>query len=158
MKKIILSAAIIFTAAIANAQPPAGDAKVGDTYGEKVKTEGALNIAQLPAKLETAEAYTGTIKAKVLDVCSKKGCWIKLQVNDSTTAFVKMKDYGFFVPTAAIGKYVVLDAEAKIKTTSVKELKHYAEDAKKTQAEIDAITKPEKEIRLLANGITVVDK
>jgi hypothetical protein len=156
MKKIILSAAIIFTAAIANAQPPAGDAKVGDTYGEKVNTTAPLDIAQLPAKLETAESYNGTIKAKVLDVCSKKGCWIKLQIDEKTTAFVKMKDYGFFVPTAAIGKYVVLDAEAKIKTTSVKELKHYAEDAKKTQAEIDAITKPEKEIRLLANGITVV--
>lgn len=156
MKKILLSAAIIFAATIANAQPPEGKANVGDTYGDKVKTEGAMDIAQLPAKLATAEAYNGTIKAKVLDVCSKKGCWIKLQINDTTTAFVKMKDYGFFVPTAAIGKYVVLDAEAKIKTTSVKELKHYAEDAKKTQAEIDAITKPEKEIRLLANGITVV--
>jgi len=157
MKKILLSAAIIFATTIANAQPPAGNANIGDTYGEKVNTATAIDIAQLPAKLETAEAYTGTIKAKVLDVCSKKGCWIKLQVNDSTTAFVKMKDYGFFVPTAAIGKFVVLDAEAKIKTTSVKELKHYAEDAKKTQAEIDAIKEPTKEIRLLANGITVID-
>ncbi|MEG0797106.1 MAG: DUF4920 domain-containing protein, partial [Odoribacter sp.] len=46
---------------------------------------------------------------------------------------------------------VVLTGEAKMKTTSVDELKHYAEDAKKPQAEIDAITKPEKEIRFTAS-------
>ena len=157
MKKIILAAAILFTATIVKAQPPVGNANVGDTYGAPVKTEGAIDIAQLPAKLEKAEAINTTVKAKVLEVCSKKGCWMKVQVNDSTTALVKMKDYGFFVPTAAIGKTVVLDAEAKIKTTSVKELKHYAEDAKKSQKEIDAITKPETEIRLLASGIVVVE-
>ncbi|HJV20168.1 MAG TPA: hypothetical protein VJ552_09855 [Sediminibacterium sp.] len=41
-------------------------------------------------------------------------------------------------------------------TTSVDELKHYAADAKKSKAEIDAITQPKKEIRLVAKGIKVV--
>jgi hypothetical protein len=40
--------------------------------------------------------------------------------------------------------------------TSVDELKHYAEDAKKSKEEIDAITEPKKEIRLTANGVLVV--
>jgi hypothetical protein len=47
---------------------------------------------------------------------SEKGCWLKLQVNDSTTAMVKMKDYGFFLPLAAKGKTVVVDGEVKMKT------------------------------------------
>ena len=34
---------------------------------------------------------------------------------------------------------------------------NYAEDAKKPQAEIDAITKPKEEIRFVANGIKVVN-
>ena len=68
-----------------------------------------------------------------------------------------MKDYGFFLPTAAIGKTVVIDGVVKMKTTSVAELKHYAEDAKKSKEEIDAITKPEKEINVLAKGIVVVE-
>jgi hypothetical protein len=156
MKKILLGSSLILLSAIAFAQPPAGDAKPGDSYGEKVTTEGAIDIAQIPAKLAEKELVETKVTAKVLDVCPKKGCWIKLAVNDSTTAFVKMKDYGFFLPLSAIGKTVVLDGEAKMKTTSVAELQHYAEDAKKSKEEIAAITKPEKEIRFTAKGITIV--
>jgi hypothetical protein len=68
---------------------------------------------------------------------------------------VKMKDYGFYLPLAAKGKKVVIDGEAKMKTTSVAELKHYAEDAKKSQAEIDAIKEPLKEVRITAKGIVI---
>ena len=157
MKKLLLSLLVIAAATVTYAQPPAGDAKPGDWYGEKTTVEGAISIADIPAKLEKKEAIDTKIRAKVLDVCPKKGCWVKLQVNDSTTAFVKMKDYGFFVPLSAIGKTIVLDGEAKMKTTSVEELRHYAEDAKKSKEEIAAITKPEKEIRFLAKGIVVVE-
>ncbi|MEI9810987.1 MAG: DUF4920 domain-containing protein [Bacteroidota bacterium] len=156
MKKVVILSFIMMAVIVVNAQPPAGDAKPGDWYGEKITAAGATNIADIPAQLEKTEAIDTKIKAKVLDVCSKKGCWVKLQVNDSTTAFVKMKDYGFFVPLAAIGKTVVIDGEVKMKTTSVAELQHYAEDAKKSKEEIAAITKPEKEIRVLAKGIVVV--
>ena len=157
MKRLILSATLAMAMFSAMAQPPAGEAKPGEFYGEKVSPDGAISISELPAKLEKTETIDTKIRAKVLDVCPKKGCWIKLAVNDSTTAFVKMKDYGFFLPAAAKGKTVVLDGEVKMKTTSVEELKHYAEDAKKSQAEIDAITKPEKEMRVTARGITIVE-
>jgi len=157
MKKIVLSLAVGFIALVATAQPPAGDARPGEWYGEKVNPHGAVDIADMPAKLEKKETIDTKIKAKVLDVCPKKGCWIKLEVNDSTTAFVKMKDYGFFLPVSAKGKTVVIDGEVKLKTTSVEELKHYAEDAKKSKEEIAAINKPEKEIRVTAKGIVIVD-
>jgi hypothetical protein len=62
----------------------------------------------------------------------------------------------FFVPTDIVGKTVVLDGIATQKEVSVAELKHYAQDAKKSQAEIDAITKPEKQVRFLADGVLVV--
>jgi hypothetical protein len=157
MEKILLSFVVLLLAVIVNAQPPAGDAKPGDWYGEKITADGAMNIADIPAKLKNTESIDTKIKAKIVDVCPKKGCWLKLQVNDSTTAMVKMKDYGFFLPVAAKGKTVVLDGEVKMKTTSVAELKHYAEDAKKSKEEIAAITKPEKEIRVTAKGIVIVE-
>jgi len=156
IRSIIFSLLCLF-AISTFAQPPAGNAKVGDYYGEKPKTKGAMDIALLPAQLEKEPVIQTKVKAKVLDVCSAKGCWIELAVDDNTTAFVKMKDYAFFVPVAAIGKNVVLEGEAKLTTTSVEELKHYAEDAKKSQAEIDAITEPKTEIRFMASGIVVVD-
>ncbi|MFL9484447.1 DUF4920 domain-containing protein [Chitinophagaceae bacterium LWZ2-11] len=157
MKKAFITLIVLASINIAKAQPPAGLASVGTNYGAVTNANGAVNISELPGKLQQTEIVQTKVKAKVLDVCPKKGCWLKLQVNDSTTAFVKMKDYAFFLPLDIKGKTIVLDGEAKMKTTSVEELRHYAEDAKKSKQEIDAITKPEKEIRFTASGIVVVE-
>ncbi len=139
------------------AQPPTGTANVGNTYGEKITADKAVSVNELPKALEASEKVSTKIVGKVTDVCPKKGCWITLETADKTKVFVKMKDYGFFVPVDMIGKTIVLDGEAKIKTTTVEELQHYAEDAKKSKEEIAAITKPEKEIRFTASGILVVE-
>jgi len=151
MKKLFFTLAIAGFAFVVNAQPPAGDAKLGEWYGEKVTTDGAVALTDVVAKLANgAEPMETKIKAKIVEVCPNKGCWLKLELSNGETAMVKMKDYGFFLPVAAKGKTVVIDGEVKMKTTSVAELKHYAEDAKKSKAEIDAITKPEKEVRVTA--------
>lgn len=159
MKKIFLSFLIISFAFISNAQPPAGDAKTGDWYGEKISTDAnPLDINEVVAKLNAgAESADTKIKAKIVEVCPNKGCWLKLELADGSKATVKMKDYGFFLPLAAKGKNVVIDGVVQLKTTSVAELKHYAEDAKKSKEEIDAITKPEKEVRVTAKGIVIVE-
>ncbi len=159
MKKFFLTAAIVTLAFISNAQPPAGDAKPGDWYGEKVATTSdAMNIDDVVTKLNAGAEFPDTkIKAKIVEVCPNKGCWLKLELADGTNATVKMKDYGFFLPTAAKGKTVIIDGEVKLKTTSVAELKHYAEDAKKSKEEIAKITKPEKEVRVTAKGIIIVE-
>lgn len=158
MQKIIITISVfLMLSVVAMAQPPKGKALPGDKYGSITTVEGAVDIAEIPAQLAQKESFDTKVKAKVLDVCSKKGCWLKLAVNDSTEAFVKMKDYAFFAPLAIKGKTIVMDAKASIKTTSVEELQHYAEDAKKSKEEIDAIKEPEKEISFLASGIQVVE-
>jgi hypothetical protein len=156
MKK--LSALFVFAIITlsALAQPPAGKAEVGSVYGDKTTEAGAVSASQLPQMVKGKDTWPVKVKGKVLEVCTKKGCWMTMKLNDSTEAFVKMQDYGFFVPTALSGKTVVLEGKSFVKTTSVEELKHYAEDAKKPQKEIDAITKPKSEIRLIAKGILVV--
>ena len=141
----------------ASAQPPAGDARPGEWYGEKITAEGAVPLSDVAKNLGESDVVNTKVKAKVLEVCPKKGCWLKLQVNDSMTATVKMKDYSFFLTVAAKGKTVVIDGEVKTKTVSVAELQHYAEDAKKSKEEIAAITKPQKEIRVMAKGILIVE-
>ncbi len=158
MKKIFLAVTLFGTALLAKAQPPAGNANPGDWYGEKPVAEGAVNINDVVLKLNDGATFPDArIKAKITEVCPQKGCWLKLELSDGKTATVKMKDYGFFLPLAAKGKTVVIDGEVALKTTSVAELRHYAEDAKKTKEEIEAITKPEKEVRVTAKGILVVD-
>lgn len=156
----ISASSLAFAQETKKAGPPAGNAIVGDVYGSVIasKESKAITVEKLAKKLkkDTKKVEDVTIKGKVVDVCDKKGCWLTIETEDDTQFFVKMKDYGFFVPTALKGKNVVLEGSAEKKVTSVDEQKHYAEDAKKPQAEIDAITKPKEEIRFVANGIKVV--
>ncbi len=157
MDKLIFFTIVLLVSLASYAQPPAGNAEKGDFYGAKVKAKGAIPMADLVSQLETVSNLEETkVTAKIVEVCPNKGCWLKLELPDGKQATVKMKDYGFFVPLAAKGKTVVIDGQASIKVVSVKELKHFAEDAKKSQAEIDAITQPKKEVNILAKGIVVV--
>lgn len=79
-----------------------------------------------------------------------------MELPDKTKMQVKFEDYAFFVPMDLVGKTVVIDGMARQKIVSVNELKHLAEDGKKPQAEIDAITKPEKQVKFEASGVLVL--
>lgn len=141
--------------------PPAGNALVGDYYGAdvaNVSVNKAISVGELEKDLKsTSKIENVAVKGEVTGVCPKRGCWVSVKTEGGTSFFVKMKDYAFFVPTALKGKNVVLEGNAERKVTSVDELKHYAKDAKKTKAEIDAIKEPKEEIRFMASGIKVVN-
>lgn len=156
MKKLFIIAGLLLGSLAVSAQDRPSSVP-GQTYGAKIEEKGAININKLPkmiAKSESGKVQT-KIKAKVLDVCTKKGCWVNLELNDSQKVFVKMKDYAFFLPEDVVGKTIVLEGEAFEKVTSVNELRHYAEDAGKSQEEINKITEPEKSIRFMASGIVI---
>jgi hypothetical protein len=157
MKTFLAILSLTVICSLSHAQPPDVPAKAGATFGAGTTADQAFEVAQLPVFLKDKENADVKVIAKVTDVCPKKGCWMSLEMPDKSTVFVKMKDYGFFVPLEMIGKTVVIDGEAKKIVTSVAELRHYAEDAKKSKEEIDAITEPKEEIRLLAKGILVVE-
>jgi hypothetical protein len=156
MKRLPVILSALLFATLLKAQPPDVPAEPGATFGEKITAANAQPVAALPALLEGREALPIRVEGKVTDVCPKKGCWVKLELPNQQSVFVRMKDYGFFVPVAIKGHTVVIDGTAKTVVTSVDDLKHYAEDAKKSQAEIDAIKEPKREIQLMANGILVV--
>lgn len=154
MKKIFLLSGLLFCFGFLMAQPPAGAAKKGDTYGDASALKGKSRISDVSA-VQNDQKIEGNFSGIVKEVCPKKGCWIKLELADGKTATVKMKDYGFFVPTALEGKKIVIHGNAELKSTTVAELKHLAEDAKKSREEIDAITEPRETITIMADGIKV---
>lgn len=167
MKKLVLLCSIMLSTiafsqetALKKGVPPEGNALIGDIYGAGVSAKvekSAISIQKLDQKLKkSAKVENVAVKGKVTEVCDKKGCWLTVKTDNNEKFFVKMKDYAFFVPTALVGKTVVLEGSAETKVISVDEQKHYAEDAKKSQAEIDAIEKPQEEIRFMASGIKVV--
>jgi hypothetical protein len=156
MKKIITLFLLVCMVELSYAQPPAGPANAGDTYGEKIDAKGITSLTQVSKDLSKKDSVQTKISGKVVASCPKKGCWMEVELEDKSKMFVKFKDYAFFVPMDIVGKSIVLDGIAFNKTTSVAELQHYAKDAKKSQAEIDAIKEPQKQLRFLADGVLVI--
>lgn len=159
MKKILFLLIALATVSVGMAQPPDVPADKGTYFGKKFLFKNVTQVDGLKAKMnEKANADKSvpvTVRGVVTNVCTKEGCWIKLQ-SESGDMMVKMKDHSFLVPVALKGKTVVVNGTAKQKVTTVDQLKHYAEDAGKPQAEIDAITEPQKEVILDATGVLVL--
>ena len=130
-----------------------------NTYGEAISTEGALSLVSLNEQVEGKDSVALTLKGTIEQTCAKKGCWMTVKDENGVATRITFKGYGFFVPTSgAEGKDVVISGVAKRKVTDVATLRHFAEDAGKTQAEIDAITEPKQEIEFVASGVVIYEK
>ena len=128
------------------------------SFGDSISIENVISKEEMLKKYATLkEGDTINIKFKsaIKEVCQKKGCWMTLQLDEANQTFVKFKDYGFFVPMNAQEKDVVIDGKAFLSVESIADLKHYAKDAGKSQAEIDSITKPEISYSFMANGVLI---
>jgi len=155
MKKISLLVPALLLGFVLMAQPPKGDANAGMVFGKKTTAEGAIPVAELPAKLQGKETVEVKVSGKVKEVCKAEGCWLKMETADGAM-MIKMKDHSFLVPLSMNGKTIVVDGIATLKETSVEMQKHYAEDAGKSKEEIAAIKEPKKEITMQAKGILVL--
>lgn len=111
---------------------------------------------QIESGLVNSEFYPVMIKGTCQSICQTKGCWLNVRTEDGLDLFIKFKGYAFFLPRDIAGKTVILNGSAYYEIMSVEELKHYAEDAKKTKEEIDAITEPLKRLRYEATGAFVL--
>ncbi len=125
------------------------------TFGETITDEDVMpseRMMEQYSKMKVGDTISTKTTGKITEVCSKKGCWMKLDMGDENIVRVRFKDYGFFMPLDAKGD-VIINGAAFVTETSVEDLKHYAEDAGKSADEIAAITEPEKTYGFLADGV-----
>ena len=130
-------------------------------FGEKFNTNKVLTEKQMLKKyknLKSGDSVSVQFVTTIKSVCKKKGCWIKLDLSNSEEAFVKFKDYGFFVPLNADNSKAIVNGYAFVKKVSVNELRHYAKDAGKSKEEINKITKPEVTYSFMADGVYIDKK
>lgn len=156
MKKILALLPVLFISVLVMAQPPKVTADKGAIFGAKVSEADAVSADLLAENLNTP-GNTKTVKVigKVTEVCKAEGCWVRMATKNGDM-LIKMKDHAFLVPVALEGKTIVADGEATFRETTVAQLRHFAEDAGKSQKEIDEITEPKKEIVFQAVGIKVL--
>ena len=125
------------------------------SFGELIPSEGAISASKMYNQyknLMVGDTITSKVIATINEVCSNKGCWMKLDLGNEKEVMVRFKDYGFFMPLDAEGE-VIINGKAFVTETSVEELRHYAEDAGKSKAEIETIIKPEITYAFEADGV-----
>lgn len=127
-------------------------------FGDKIVADKALTKEEMLKKykgLKAGDTIAVKFKSKIKDVCQKKGCWMAMQLPNEKQTFVKFKDYAFFVPLNAADQEAIVSGKAFVSETSVAQLKHYAKDGGKSEAEIAKITEPKIEYKFLADGVLI---
>lgn len=162
MKKIFVIAAISVTLISCNnkvATSVKSDAKVAyASFGDKITAENSISKEEMLTKykaLKAGDTIQVKLATKINEICQNKGCWMTLDLGNDEKAFVKFKDYAFFVPMNAQKRETVVEGKAFVAETSVEQLKHYAEDEGKSAEEIAKITSPKTEYKFLANGVLI---
>lgn len=131
------------------------------SFGDKILADKALSQADMLKKysaLKPGDTVNIKFRSTIKDVCQKKGCWMSLELPNGKESFVKFKDYGFFVPLNAAKSEAVVNGKAFVSEISVAQLKHYAKDGGKSEAEIAKITEPKRTYGFLADGVLISKK
>lgn len=141
-----------------NKIPPA---KKDQVYGKVMRADAmtkAQPVKDLPTILNgRKEAENIVLTGTASTVCQSEGCWFTLMMPGKDQVLVKTKDHAFFLPKDIIGKKLLVEGTAMEKLTPVSELRHYAMDAGKTEAEIKAISQPKREYSVVASSVRVLD-
>ena len=128
------------------------------SFGDKILGDNSLTKEEMLTKyknLKAGDTLNVKVATKINEICQNKGCWMTLDLGNDEKAFVKFKDYSFFVPMNAQKRESVVEGKAFVEETSVAELKHYAEDEGKSANEIAKITEPKTEYKFLAHGVLI---
>jgi len=131
--------------------------ELGESYGEfNVNPEEAISVEEmLKAFNENPTVNEFTFEAPLIEVCSKAGCWVNIEKGNGETFMVRFKDHFTIPPATEVGTEAYLHGVAHYDTISVELLQHFAEDAGKTEEEINEITEPKFEVGFECDGITL---
>lgn len=124
-------------------------------FGAEISKENALDVPAAIAQITDDTTKNLRVKGTILEVCQHSGCWITMDMGNGEALMVNMLDHAYSVPKDAAGKQVWVEGMAVRELIPVDMLKHYAEDAGRSQEEIDAITEPEWTYTIDAAGVII---
>lgn len=132
-------------------------------FGAPIPAKRALSLEQAVARAETLADTPVVIKARIGDVCKKRGCWMTLtdadraqQVRVRFTASDQCTD-GFFVPRNASGHDAYVHGILKADRISEELARHYAEDEGRSPDDIKRIVGPQPVVTMVATGVMISD-
>jgi len=112
--------------------------------------------SELFQSLAATDTIQTGFRARVLEVCQMKGCWMRVELDGEQTVMVRFKDYGFFVPKDIAGSEVWVEGKAFVSEVPEGERRHLARDAGRTEQEVMAIRGPERAPGFEASGVRII--
>ena len=151
-----LIAALIVTCGIALASNP-------EKYGKELTLKETTPVADILANPEQYSGKRVLVEGRVIDVCSKMGCWIKIDAGEGIEPITFKVDDGVMVfPVEARGKVAraegVVDVQTMTEEERVAQAKHEAEENDRLDSfDPSTIKGPMTVIRIMGEGAVIAD-
>jgi hypothetical protein len=152
MKRLLIVTIINLLYLSAQAQTNKTDNR---TFGKTFTVNNPVAFSVVPEQMRGKDSMYVQASGIIKEVCQAKGCWMKVNAGQGNEMMIKFKDYAFFVPKDIVGKQVVLNGVVYQKTLTVAQLRHYAEDAGKSEKEIARIKQPQTSLQFEADGVLI---
>ncbi len=133
----------------------ANDANKPQTFGGEITLSNAISVEQAINEIDALKRKEILLEGKVSKMCKKKGCWMALE-GENNSIRVTFKNYSFFAPKEVLEKRVQVQGVLSEEVMEISEARHYAEDAGKSEAEIQQIRQPTKEYRFVATAVNIL--
>lgn len=156
MKKIYLCFALLVVFAACSPNEKQEVPPIVGKYGAEIAEDGAVSVDEMLAQLNVSDTVQVKVKGEITATCAMKGCWMNLVLPNGEEMRVTFKDYEFFVPKEGMeGNMALIEGQLTRTLTDMETLRHYAEDAGKSEEEVMAITEDRQELSFVANGVII---
>ena len=153
MKSVLTIACVLaLTASLAFAGNP-------KNYGKTLTLKDVTRVSEILANPEKFNGKRVRVQGAVVDVCSKRGCWIRLASDKEYESIVfKVEDGVIVFPMDAKGKTAVAEGVISAKTYTVEQLieqgKHQAEETGKP-FDPSTVKGPKTVVRIMGEGASI---
>lgn len=153
MKSVLTIACVLaLTASLAFAGNP-------KNYGKTLTLKEVTRVSEILANPEKFNGKRVRVQGAVVDVCSKRGCWIRLASDKEYESIVfKVEDGVIVFPMDAKGKTAIAEGVISAKTYTVEQLieqgKHQAEETGKP-FDPSTVKGPKTVVRIMGEGASI---
>jgi hypothetical protein len=144
-----LCALLFFASACEESAP-----KSYTSFGAEINPDGAMSVATVIGD-SGLDGQTVKVSGTIREVCQKRGCWMTIDAGKEESMRITFKDYAFFVPKNAGGYDAIVEGTLNLEELSVETLRHFAEEAGKSESEVEDITEPSTQLSLIADGVLI---
>jgi len=138
----------------ARAAAQAAALPAGEDFGAGLTLTEVDDLSDVVRQPELFADRPVLVRARVYDVCQRRGCWMVLRDGDAEVR-VQFKDYGFFVPRDCTGQVAYVEGRVTTQEIGASETQHYAEES--LRGDPGGGEGPQRVVAIEATGVRLVN-